>query len=106
PTTFQDTEKNLAINFLKKVKVLDSNTALSPKQASKDQGPLFAGKRASFWLDQLQDASLKFRLEAVGALGNIVQKNKEWIPALVTALRDKDDDVARYASAFLGALGP
>ena len=77
-----------------------------PKQASTDQGPLFAGKPASFWLYQLQDANPKFRVEAVEALGNIAQKNKDLIPVLVGALRDKDYQVGTMAVKALGSLGP
>ena len=105
PNTFADTEKTLAIVFLKKDKAAESDVAVSPKQASKDQGPLFGGKPASFWLNQLQDANPKFRAEAVEALGSFAQKNKELIPAVANALRDTSE-VGRVASNVLAALGP
>jgi HEAT repeat protein/tRNA A-37 threonylcarbamoyl transferase component Bud32 len=76
------------------------------KLDKKEQGPLFAGKPASFWLDQLQDTNPRFRAEAVEALGSIAQKNKELVPVLVDSLKDKDDGVGRKASEVLGALGP
>ena len=69
-------------------------------------------------MKQLQDANPKFRVEAVEALGNIAQKNKELIPALAAALKDngvvpgnkslknRAVSVARQASEALGGLGP
>ena len=83
-----------------------TRASVLPKQASGDQGPLFAGKPASFWLEQLKDANPKFRVEAVKALGMIAQKNNDMIPPLVGALKDREDSVARTASLALGHLGP
>src|SRR5205823_6002094 len=104
PTTFADTEKNLAIIFLKKDKEAEPGVAVSPKQATKVE-PLYAGKPATFWLNQLQDANPKFRVEAVKALGSIAQKNNELIPALVAAMKDNNYDIGNAASKALGSLG-
>jgi uncharacterized protein (TIGR03067 family) len=101
PTSFADTQKNLSIVFLKK-----GEPARAAMGSSKpDQGPFFGGKPASFWLEQLQDANPNFRVEAVKALGMIAQKNKDLIPPLVGALKDREDSVARTASLALGYLG-
>jgi uncharacterized protein (TIGR03067 family) len=75
--SFADTDKTLTIIFLKRDKDADPGAAVSPKQASKDEGPLFAGKPASYWLGQLNDTNPKFRGEAVEALGSIAKKNKD-----------------------------
>ncbi len=49
---------------------------MSSQVSAKEEGPLYGGKPASYWLVQLQDANPKFRAEAVRALGNLAQKNK------------------------------
>jgi HEAT repeat protein len=74
-------------------------------EASKDQGALYAGKPASFWLNQLEDANPKFRVEAVEALEALARKNKKLIQVLSDALKDKDNAVASAASDALGVLG-
>jgi HEAT repeat protein/tRNA A-37 threonylcarbamoyl transferase component Bud32 len=71
-----------------------------------EAGPWYLGKGASHWLKQLEDASPKFRLEAVEALGNIAKKNKSLIPTLVAALKDREYEVAARASEALRTLGP
>ncbi len=77
-----------------------------PKSISKEEGPLYAGKPASFWLNKLQDTNPKFRAEAVKALGSIAPKNKELIPFLLAALKDKNRTVGSSAAEALGSLGP
>lgn len=77
-------------------------------------GPLYLGKPASFWLNQLQDSAPQFRLEAVEALGNLARKNKELVPVLVSLLtddggvsRDKETHiVGSVASTILSSFGP
>jgi tRNA A-37 threonylcarbamoyl transferase component Bud32 len=76
------------------------------KETSKEQGPMYRGKPAGFWLDQLKDADPKFRAEAVEVLGKLSQKNEDLIPVLVTALGDVDLKVGKEASKALGSLGP
>ncbi len=105
PTSFVDSEKSLDILFLRKVQDIIPGV-VSAQPGSKDQGPLYAGKPASFWLNQLQDTNPKFRAEAVQALGRIAEKNKELIPILAAALKDKDFEVGHVASNALGDLGP
>jgi hypothetical protein len=74
--------------------------------AQKGQGLLYRGKPARAWLEQFRDADPKFRAEAVTALGVLGETNKELIPVLVTALKDKHDAVGAKASKALGSLGP
>ena len=77
-------------------------------------GPLYLGKPASFWLNQLQDSAPQFRLEALEALGNLARKNKELVPVLVSLLtddggvsRDKETRiVGNVASTILSSFGP
>ncbi len=69
-------------------------------------GGLYGGKPASYWLDQLQDANWKFRVEAVEALGSIAQKNKKLIPTLVAALSDKSESVGSAAVRAVAKVGP
>ncbi len=111
PTTFSDTDKNLFIISLKRVK--DGELA-EWLHAFSDQGPLYAGKPASFWLNQIQDTNAKYRSEAVEALGNIAKKNTELIPVLVASFKDNETYDGRFsnssaadeAARALGALGP
>jgi hypothetical protein len=80
--------------------------AIGQGAASKDQGPVFRGKPARFWLDQVKDGDPKFRAEAIEALGSLAEKNKKLIPVLVTALEDKDYFVRAAAPKALASLGP
>jgi hypothetical protein len=89
---------------LKEIKRLKD--AIGQGAAPKDRGPVFRGKRASFWLNQLKDGDPKFREEAVEALGSLAEKNKALFPVLVTALRDRDYNVGWAASKALASLGP
>jgi tRNA A-37 threonylcarbamoyl transferase component Bud32 len=77
-----------------------------PQESSKEPGPLYRGKSAGVWLDQLKDADPKFRAEAVEALGKMSQNNEDLIPVLVTSLSDADWNVGKAASKGLGSLGP
>ena len=77
----------------------------SDEKGEAAQSLLYGGKPASFWLNQLQDTNPKFRVEAVEALGSIAQKNKELIPVLMQALKDKDYTIEDAASKALGSLG-
>ena len=72
----------------------------------KDQGLLFRGKPASYWMGQFNDADPGFRIEAVEALGFFAKKNKEIVPLLAAYLKDEDYSVSRQASMTLGYLGP
>src|SRR5260370_41646013 len=82
---------------LKEIKGLKD--AIGRGAVPKDQGPLYRGKPARVWLDQVNDGAWKFRLEAVEALGSLAEKNKEMIPALVTALKDTKSHSVRVAAS-------
>jgi len=84
----------------------DRDAAPKTEIGKKDQGPLYRGKPASYWMGQFKDADPKLRVEALVALGNIAQKNKKLIPVLVDSLKDKDDKVGIVALKALGSLGP
>ena len=57
-----------------------SKAAASTDPGAKGAGPRYLGKSASYWLNNLEDASPKARLLAVEALGNIAEKDKSLIP--------------------------
>ena len=72
-------------------------------------GPfVFQGKPVRFWMDQFNDADPKLRAPAVSALGHLAQKNKELIPVLVAALKERSgfkppfDLVGQHASESPG----
>ena len=86
---------------LREIKNLKETPGTTPKEPM----PMYKGKPLSFWKDQLQDFDPKFRAEAVNAVGIIASKNKELIPLILAALKDKDYNVCWEASAALGKLG-
>ena len=77
-----------------------------PLSAKASTEPLYRGKPAAYWLEQLKDGDPKFRVDAVEALGNIAQKNEELIPVVAGALSDKDYEVGSKAAEVLGGFGP
>jgi hypothetical protein len=68
-------------------------------------GPRYRGKSVAFWLEQFKDADPKFRADAVEALGTIAQKNKELIPVLLAALKEKNGLVEPKAVVALSLIG-
>jgi hypothetical protein len=96
-----DRKLDAALKEIKSLKVtLGQGTA--PQEAE----PLFRGKPARFWLEQLKDVDGHFRSQAVYALGVLARKNKTLIPALVASLKDTYEDAGSAASSALGSLGP
>jgi len=83
----------------------DLKVVLRLPAAPPEQGPLYRGRPARVWLEQLKDADASFRIEAVKAVGALAQRQKSLIPALVAALKDRDYSVADWASQVLGDLG-
>ena len=54
---------------------------------------------------QLQSQNVDVRLSAVKALARIGPEAKEAVPALIAALKDKDDGVRSFAAEALGRIG-
>src|SRR5204862_5216406 len=76
----------------------DLRAALRLPAPPAEQGPLYRGRPARFWLEQLKDTHASFRLEAVKALGDLVQQAKSVVTLLLAALNDKDYTVGALAS--------
>lgn len=70
----------------------------------KEPEQLFRGKPTSYWLAQFKDADPKFRQEALEALANLAQNDKNLIPRVVAALKDKHYEVGQVARNALGEL--
>lgn len=72
-----------------------------------DEGPLFRGRAAKAWLEQLKDEDDKTRADAIEAIGVLAKKDKKLIPVILGALKG---DQGRYASlavsSALVAIGP
>lgn len=73
-----------------------------------EQGPLYRGRSAHSWLEQLKDAEPKTRIDALEALGVLAQKDKKLIGMLIeTAKNDTGLGVVpSHAVKALGAAGP
>jgi Sigma-70, region 4/HEAT repeats/PBS lyase HEAT-like repeat len=88
------------------LEAMDKIAVLEDKLAAKapvQTEVLFKGKPASYWIKQLQDRSLDYRIEAVAALGGIGEVDRSVIPVLVKSLQDKDSRVCEEAlRAVLG----
>src|SRR5439155_25863469 len=69
-----------------------------------DHALVYRGKPVRFWLEQFKDADPGYRKEAAKALGVLAHKDKELAPVLVTALSDREDEVARTAITALVSL--
>src|SRR5258707_13524566 len=65
--------------------------------------PLHKGKPASYWTQALQDPDAQTRREAAGALAAL--KAKAAVPELITALKDKDDEIRAKAAEALWSIG-
>src|SRR5262245_66511974 len=71
----------------------------NPADAWGDKEPTYKGNSLSFWLKQLKSHEAKERVQAAVALGAVEgwkpdrPKAKEVVPALVDALKDKEDEV-------------
>src|SRR5262249_43208949 len=93
-------ELDSALLVIKKMK-----EALGQAPERRDEGPSYRGRPLRFWMSQAKDADPKFRAEAVEALGVFAEENKELIPLLAAALKDRNAQVERKASSALGRLG-
>jgi HEAT repeats len=72
-----------------------------------DEGPLYRGRSAKSWLEQLKDAEPKTRIDALEAIGVLAQKDKKLVPVLAeTAKNGAGKFVANAAVKALGAAGP
>jgi HEAT repeat protein len=68
--------------------------------------PLLAGgKSVDHWVAALGDSKVKVREEAVTKLGNVGTSDPAAIPALITALKDKNPEVRREAIFALTKSG-
>jgi HEAT repeat protein len=68
--------------------------------------PLLAGgKSVDHWVAALADSKFKVREEAVTKLGNVGTSDAAAIPALITALKDKNPEVRREAIFALAKSG-
>ena len=65
--------------------IMELKDMLQARQAAAalPPGPLYRGKSVHFWLEQYEDTDVKFRAEAVKALGVLMHKDKKLIPVLV-----------------------
>jgi HEAT repeats len=73
-----------------------------------EEGPLYRGRSAKSWLEQLKDLEPKTRIDALEALGALAEKDKKLIPVLLdTATNDKAyvDRVGYVQDAAVQALG-
>jgi RNA polymerase sigma factor (sigma-70 family) len=89
-----------------RAEINDLKVALRLPVAPPERAPLYRGRPARVWLEQMKDADASFRLEAVKALGALVQQQKSLVPVLLAALNDKDREVGRLAAVSLVNLGP
>jgi vesicle coat complex subunit len=72
----------------------------------KAKPPLLAGgKSVDHWVAALADSEVKVREEAVTKLGNVGTSDPAAIPALITALKDKNAEVRREAIFALTKSG-
>jgi HEAT repeat protein len=76
-----------------------------PKHVESDEGPVYLGKRAAFWLAQLQDGAPQYRLEAVDALGSLARKNTDLVGPLVAVLNDDAQVTRPQQNAYLTVGG-
>jgi HEAT repeat protein len=67
--------------------------------------PTYHGKTLKEWIAASQDPNSKVRCRAVTALG-LGPFNKSAVPALIVALKDKDEQVQLRAVMALGEIGP
>lgn len=72
-------------------------------QADKDE-VLYKGKPASFWMRQLKDRDVSYRLDAIKALKEIGTDGEGVAVALIGALADKDQAVKDAAIEALASL--
>ncbi len=102
-TNYQDSLKALKERYSRQIRDANSQTAAA---APTEQGALYLGKPAQFWIAQYQDAAPKFRVEAIEAIGNLAAKDKKLIPLVVAGLKDQGEGVGAKAAEILGRLGP
>jgi RNA polymerase sigma factor (sigma-70 family) len=86
-----------------RVRALEAKAA--PSEARREK-PLYEGKPAAFWIEQLKDRAPKYRVAALKALGGIAEVDRTLVPVIAEALKDRDIDVGRAAADALAPLGP
>lgn len=74
-----------------------------PAKENKDEA-LYKGKPASFWIKQLKDRDVSFRLDAVKALREIGTEGEGVVLALVKTLADKEQTVREAALEAISSL--
>jgi hypothetical protein len=87
---------------LKEIKRLKD--ALRQAGALPEEEPLYRGKPARFWIEQLKDNDSGFRETAVQALGTLATQNHDLVPHLMTALRDPSERVRHESILALERL--
>ncbi|HEY7156218.1 MAG TPA: HEAT repeat domain-containing protein, partial [Gemmataceae bacterium] len=70
------------------------------------EGPTFRGKRFAVWVRMLEADDPKTRLQAVETLAVLGPEARTAVPALIAALKDKDEDVRGAAAKALSEVGP
>ena len=73
-------------------------------QKPNKDAPLYKGKPASFWINQLKDRDVSFRFDAVNALREIGMDGEGAFLALAESLVDKEKTVREAARAAIGGL--
>ncbi|MBI3821187.1 MAG: HEAT repeat domain-containing protein [Planctomycetes bacterium] len=89
---------------LKEINALKA--AIGGKPVAPEEGPLYRGRNARYWQEQLKDADTKVCIEALEALGALARTDKKLIPVLVEAVKTGSDSIPYYAVKALGAAGP
>lgn len=85
--------------------IKDLKAALRLPTPPPEPGPVYRGRPARFWLEQIKDSDPSYRVESVIALGALAQQQKTLMPVLASALKDKDYKVGAAASKAMSALG-
>jgi HEAT repeat protein len=70
-----------------------------------DKEPLYKGKAAHLWIQDLKDKDADTRQRAAQALGHI-RRSRAVVPALIDAVHDPDYQVREEVVVALGRLGP
>jgi RNA polymerase sigma factor (sigma-70 family) len=85
------------------MQVLKSKLAASGQDS---QEQIYQGKPASYWLKQLKDRDEVFRGNALTALGQLAQEDRNLIPVLIECLKDRAGSVRSTAANSLRNIGP
>jgi hypothetical protein len=76
-----------------------------PKSQAKQEA-VYKSKPATFWLTQLKDKDVAFRLEAINALKEIGPESDDVVLALLAVLKDKDRKVQEAAAEAFSSFPP